>query len=195
MLPTTIIAIAVTIALCSVPVMSVFSQPYSTIPWILPGVIDAIPDETLNIKPDDLTDFSFNKTALRFDWNYNYGLAAGGCFNDVDDAPGQNNTRIEEQQEEERLIMTYTDLKNNTVKIYCQYNEWLGNDTRLRQFTAFYNDKLLVGLCPYDEAANKHAIYTNNDGEIERVSWLSVRTNGTDYVLYNTAVNNHHNHH
>ena len=113
-----------------------------------------------------------------------------GCKNDIDSkdeykhTPNKKAAAALERQEEERLLLTYTDMKNNTVKIYCQWNGWLG-DERLRQYTAFYNDKILVGLCPYDSAVNRHEIHTNKEGEIIRTHWLSIRANGTDYVTYN----------
>jgi hypothetical protein len=134
--------------------------------------------------------FVFNSTHLDYEWNKQYKYNQGGCLNDDDNVGEFDITdEMEEAQEEERLIMTYTDKKNNTVKIYCQYNEWLGDDRRLRQFTAFYNDKILVGMCPYDYAVNRHEVHTNEEGIIERVYWLSIRTDGSDYTVFNTVLN------
>lgn len=80
------------------------------------------------------------------------------------------------------LLITYSDKFNNTVKVYCQWNPWI--DAGDRQFIAFYNDKIIVGLCPFDLASNRHDIITKN-GKISQTHWLSIRTNGSDYVSYN----------
>jgi hypothetical protein len=84
-------------------------------------------------------------------------------------------------------IRTYTDSANNTIKIYCQYNPWLP-DIRLKQYIAFYNDFTVVGLCPYDEGVNRHEIHTTDDDRelINRFHWLSVKPDGSDYVVFNT---------
>lgn len=86
-------------------------------------------------------------------------------------------------KEESLHIMTYTDVKNNTIDIYCQWNPWVPDGTR--QFIAFYNDNIIVGLCPYDSASNRHDIFTNEEGEIKKTHWLSIRVNGSDFVTYN----------
>jgi hypothetical protein len=86
-------------------------------------------------------------------------------------------------KEDVKPIVTYTDKGNNTIKVYCQWNPWIEEGTR--QFTAFYNDKIIVGLCPFESATNRHEIHTDGNGIIQRSHWLSTRTNGTDYVTYN----------
>jgi hypothetical protein len=191
MLPRTIafIIISVVIALLLIITMPVFSQIYVP-PYLSPEEIrPATPEhvgEPIDLNVEDVSHFNYNSTALTLEWNPNYSLDAAGCYNDFDPPRERfDPDPLEEQREQERLIKTYTDLKGNTVKIYCQYNEWLGEDERLRQYTAFYNDKILVGMCPYDYAVNRHEIRTNSEGEISSVNWFSVRTNGTDYVVFN----------
>jgi len=89
-----------------------------------------------------------------------------------------NNTRVCPSGVGTLHYVTFTDKAGNTVDVYCKHNEWLEGNTS-RQYTAYYNDVIVIGQCPYSFGLNTYIIKTDEYGIISETLWHSAATDGS----------------
>ena len=94
----------------------------------------------------------------------------------------------DEQDRDMILIQKYVDAANNTVEIFCKWNDWLGVDEK--QFIGFYNKQVIIGQCPFINGINGWGVEVGNNGVINGTQWTSVSEDGTQSVSYELQFNN-----
>jgi hypothetical protein len=85
------------------------------------------------------------------------------------------------------LVFTISDLQNNTLEVWCKRlptftlpdNATTSIFNRSRQFIGYYNEKIIIGLCPYEQGLNKWGWTIDENGLISSTFWESRALNGT----------------
>jgi hypothetical protein len=89
------------------------------------------------------------------------------------------------------ITFTLSDLHGNTLEIWCKRlptftlpnNETVSVFNHSRQFIGYYNQKFIIGLCPYEQGLNQWGWTTDENGLISSTFWESKALNGTTMVF------------
>jgi len=85
------------------------------------------------------------------------------------------------------LIRKYIDSANNTVHIYCKWNDWLAVDEK--QYIGFYNNDTVIGLCPYTVGVNYWSVSVDESGVINATHWTSMTPDASNSIAFDLKFN------
>jgi len=83
------------------------------------------------------------------------------------------------------------------VDIYCRWNDFIGGQTDengrlgIMQFIGYYNNKTVIGQCPFYSAVNYYNIETDENGIINATQWISTTPDMTKSVMFNLTFNDY----
>ena len=96
------------------------------------------------------------------------------------------------QQVNRTHLARYTDKAGNTVDIYCQWNDFIGqNGLGIMQFIGFYNNITVLGQCPFETAANYYNIMTDDNGIINATELVSTTPDLSRSIMFNLTFNDY----